>query len=105
MLSRHALGSIHPAVDPEPPCSFPLLIKASLMSFSLFRCGDTYVVVPATLSPSIDAVREFGRALFVRATPKNLYESTEWDSVSHSVDDRLFAVLSTGAADRLFNLY
>lgn len=73
--------------------------------FSLFRCGDdVYVVVPLSMSPSIDVVRTHGEAILIRATPRGLYDSPAWASVSQRVDVDMFAVLEEGDAEQLFDM-
>lgn len=88
-----------------PGASVQLQQHEAFAMFSLFRCGDdAYVVVPLSMSPSIDVVRLHGEAILVRATPTGLYDSVAWAAVSQRVDADMFAVLGEGEAERLFDM-
>lgn len=75
------------------------------MSFSLYRCGDdTYVVVPQTLSPPIEVIRQYGNPTFVPVNPRHLLALEGWGRISSQVDGDLYAVISNDEMDALFEV-
>lgn len=73
------------------------------MSFSLYRCGDdTYVVVPESMSPPIEAIRAHGDSIFIGADPRRMLDSAAWDRVSAEIGQKLYAVVAAEELEDMF---
>jgi len=75
------------------------------MPFSLFECQDgTFVVVPRSLAPPVEAYRTHGDYVLVSDACRDLYDTTVWDDISKLIDLELYAVVRPEVAFYIFDV-